>query len=160
MTLALTTHSPDETAAVGEQLGRLLRPGDVLLLQGPLGAGKTRLTQGLVRGAGARGPVTSPTFVLVNEYRGPLTVYHVDLYRIEKERDVESLGLEEYFAAGGATVVEWPERAWDALPDEHLLVVFDYAGDEDRSLAFTARGGRYDEVVAGLTAALGRQAGA
>lgn len=149
-TLTLTTHSPEDTAALGERLGRLLRANDVLLLQGPLGAGKTRLTQGLVRGVGGRGPVTSPTFVLVNEYRGPLTVYHVDLYRLERATDVDSLGLDEYFEAGGVTVVEWPERAWNALPDEYLLVQLDHTGDADRSAIFTPHGPRYEALVAGL----------
>ncbi len=148
------THSPDETAALGETLGALLQAGDVLLLQGPLGAGKTRLTQGLVRGAGGRAPVTSPTFVLVNVYPGPLTVNHVDLYRIDRPQDADSLGLDDYFDSDGVTVVEWPERAPAWLPPGHLLVVLDYAGDSDRAVAFHPAGARYERLVAELAARL------
>ncbi len=155
MSLAVVTHSADETAALGETLGALLRAGDVLLLQGPLGAGKTRLTQGLVRGAGGRAPVTSPTFVLVNVYPGPLTVNHVDLYRIDRPADADSLGLDDYFDGDGVTVVEWPDRAPAVLPPDHLLVLLDYAGDSDRSGAFHPSGARYQRLLDELAPRLG-----
>lgn len=151
----MTTHNPDETAEVGAALGRLLQPGDVVLLQGDLGAGKTRLTQGLARGAGSPDPVTSPTFVLVNEYRGPFRIVHVDLYRIERALDADSLGLDEYLEGDGVTVVEWPEQAPHALPADHLLIAFDHAGEFDRTLTITGFGDRYRALALALASALG-----
>lgn len=155
MSFTITSHSPDQTAAIGEALGRLLRPGDVVLLQGDLGAGKTRLTQGLAAGAGSADPVTSPTFVLVNQYRGPLRIYHVDLYRIERAIDAESLGLDEYLEGDGVTVVEWPEQAPDALPAEHLYIALAHAGETDRTLTVTGYGVRYLALAVALASALG-----
>ncbi|MSQ10096.1 MAG: tRNA (adenosine(37)-N6)-threonylcarbamoyltransferase complex ATPase subunit type 1 TsaE [Dehalococcoidia bacterium] len=154
MSFTITSHSPDETAEAGAALGRLLQPGDVVLLQGDLGAGKTRLTQGLARAAGSPDPVTSPTFVLVNEYHGPLRIVHVDLYRIERAVDADSLGLDEYLEGEGVTVVEWPEQAPDALPADHLLIAFDHAGAFDRTLTITGFGDRYRALAQTLAAAL------
>ncbi|MBI4497336.1 MAG: tRNA (adenosine(37)-N6)-threonylcarbamoyltransferase complex ATPase subunit type 1 TsaE [Chloroflexi bacterium] len=157
MTLTLETSSPEQTAAVGIALGRLVQPGDVLLLQGPLGAGKTQLTQGLAQGVGIPEEVTSPTFILVNEYRtGRLPLYHVDLYRIERVEEATDLGLDEYFFGPGVTVVEWADRAPAAMPDEHLLVELRYvSGQEtDRRLRLTPRGERYEQLLAALKAAI------
>jgi len=155
MTFTITSHSPDATAAIGAALGRLLHPGDVILLQGQLGAGKTRLTQGLVQGAGSPDPVTSPTFVMVNEYRGPLRVYHVDLYRIERAIDADSLGLDEYLEGEDVTVVEWPEQAPDVLPPDHLHIALAHAGESDRTLIIAGHGARYLTLARELAAALG-----
>ena len=147
----MISQSPAETHRIGEAVGRLLRAGDVLLLQGPLGAGKTALTQGIAQGMGVTAAVTSPTFVLVNQYPGPLTLYHIDLYRIEGSPEAEDLGLDDYFFGAGVTVVEWPERAPSAMPPERLLVRLDHAGDTAREIRFEASGGRYDDLLDGLT---------
>lgn len=147
MTLQLSTHKADETLALGAALGRLLTAGDCLLLQGPLGAGKTRLTQGIAQGMGLTAAVTSPTFVLVNEYRGPVPLYHIDLYRIETTAEADDLGLDEYFYGDGVSVVEWPERAPGALPPEHLLIRLDYTGEDERSIELVSAGPRYDRLL-------------
>jgi tRNA threonylcarbamoyladenosine biosynthesis protein TsaE len=106
----ITTHSELETTAYGERLGAALRPGSTLLLFGDLGAGKTTLVRGIAKGVGVDpDEVSSPTFVLINEYRGRLTLHHVDLYRIEGAA-VDDLGLEELSESGGVVVIEWADR--------------------------------------------------
>ena len=107
----LISHSPEETAALGEAWGREAKPGWVLGLSGDLGAGKTQLVKGLARGLGVPGRVHSPTFALVNEYAGGrLPLFHLDLYRLETQAQIAGAGLEEYLRPSGVTVVEWVER--------------------------------------------------
>ena len=144
--LVLHSRTPAETRRIGARLGRLLQPGDVLLLQGELGAGKTMLTQGIGQGLRVREPVKSSTFVLMNEYHGRLTLYHADLYRLNDPSEVADLALEEG-AAPGALAVEWPERAWQELPSEHLLVRIEEAGAKERALTLIARGKRHAELL-------------
>jgi tRNA threonylcarbamoyladenosine biosynthesis protein TsaE len=144
--LALRSGSPAETRRIGARLGRLLQAGDVLLLQGELGAGKTMLAQGIGHGLKVREPVKSSSFVLMNEYRGRLTVYHADLYRLNDPLEVADLALEEV-AAPGVLIVEWPERAWEELPAEHLLV-----RERGRQLTLLPRGERYETLLRGLDA--------
>lgn len=147
--LVLATTSPEETDALGARLGARLRPGDVVLLRGPLGAGKTALTRGVARGAGSSDLVNSPTFVLVNEYEGPLKLYHVDLYRLDDPNEVLALELDGY-ALDGALVVEWPERGDGVLPDEHLLVRIEHAGGDRRDIVISAAGQRPNELLDAL----------
>ncbi len=146
--LVFTSRSPAATRRIGARLGRRLRPGDVLLLQGELGTGKTCLTQGIGRGLAVTDAVKSSSFVLVNEYRGRLKLYHADLYRLEDPQEVADLALEEN-AADGVLVVEWPERAWSELPPEHLLVLIEWVDNEPsrRRLTLVPHGGRYEELV-------------
>ena len=123
----------------------------MLLFQGELGSGKTVLAQGVGEGLAVREPVKSSSFVLVNEYHGRLTVQHADLFRLEEAAQVFDLGLEE-IAAPGVLIVEWPERAWDELPPEHLLVkiVENGPGAESgagRTLTLEARGSRFEELI-------------
>ena len=144
--------SPDAstTTAIGIALGQLLRGGDLVLLSGNLGAGKTTLTQGIAAGMGIDDYVTSPTFTLVNEYRQRdrrrPTLCHVDLYRIEGTAEASDLGLDEYLEAG-VVVVEWAERALAALPAEHLLVRIAVLADDSRRIEFIGRGGRYAQMA-------------
>ena len=147
----LTLHSrgPAETRRIGARLGRLLQPGDVLLLQGELGSGKTVLAQGIGQGLAVREPVKSSSFVLLNEYHGRLTLYHADLYRLNDPSEVAELALEEV-AAPGVLAVEWPERAWDELPPEHLLVRIEEEDGRGRRLMIVARGERYEEIARAL----------
>ena len=107
-----TLPSPEEAVAFGRALGKLLRAGDVVALTGDLGAGKTTITQGIARGleVDERYYITSPTFTLINEYPGRVTLYHLDLYRLSSGADMEGLGLEEYLEAGGVAVIEWADR--------------------------------------------------
>lgn len=138
--ISIVTRSAAETQAWGERLGRLLRPGDVVLLHGDLGAGKTTLTQGIALGLGIAGPVQSPTFTLVNEYESDETpLVHLDLYRLDGQDDLDSIGYDDLVALPDAVVVvEWPERAGDDLPESYLLVQFEQTGPDERTLTIRA----------------------
>jgi tRNA threonylcarbamoyladenosine biosynthesis protein TsaE len=129
----LVTHSPDETFAVAEQLGRTLKAGDFVLLHGDLGAGKTVFVRGLAAGLGADADaVTSPTFVLIQMYQGAIPLVHVDLYRLESGAAVDDLGLEE-LGEGAVVAVEWAERMSRA-PEGSLTVDLKDAGGNDRQI--------------------------
>lgn len=141
----LRSRGPAETRRIGARLGRLLEAGDVLLLQGELGSGKTVFAQGIGEGLGVREPVKSSSFVLLNEYHGRLTFYHADLYRLTDPAEVTDLALEEV-AAPGVLAVEWPERAWEELPPEHLLVRIEEEVP-GRTLTFVPHGERYEALV-------------
>jgi tRNA threonylcarbamoyladenosine biosynthesis protein TsaE len=134
MTREIETTQPEETQAAGEALGRRLAAGAVVALTGELGAGKTCFIQGLVRGLGVSTPATSPTFVLVNEYRGRLAVHHVDLYRLDTLAEMADLGLDELFAGHGVTVVEWADKLGPLLPPDAVRVHIDGVGDERRRI--------------------------
>ena len=143
------TSTPGETRRLGERIGRMLRAGDVVLLSGDLGAGKTVLAQGIGRGMGVVDPIKSSSFVIMNEYEGaPLRLYHADLYRLEEPEQVAELALEE-LAAAGVLVVEWPERALDELPPERLHLHLDYDGARGRVIIARADGDRYEAIVGG-----------
>ncbi len=163
--LELETASPDETAGLGEALGRELRPGDAVALAGELGAGKTVLVRGVARGVGGRAEdVRSPTFFLMTRYAGGrLPLVHVDAYRLSGPAELVDLGVAEVFAPEGATLVEWAPRVLAALPRERLEVELAHAGSADdperRRIRFTARGARYEALLGRLSAALGRPGG-
>ena len=145
----LVSNGPEETRAIGERLGALLQAGDVVLLQGELGAGKTTFVQGIARGLGFDGSVSSKSFVLLGEYAGRVKLYHADLYRLEDPEQAFDLALDEV-SADGALVVEWPERAMDTLADEHLLVRFAVRDETGRVLLFEPRGERATEIAGKL----------
>jgi tRNA threonylcarbamoyladenosine biosynthesis protein TsaE len=128
------TASPGDTAAAGERLGATLAAGDVVALTGELGAGKTCFVQGLARGLGVQTHPTSPTFVLINEYRGRVPVHHVDAYRTGRASELIDLGLLELFDGDGVTVVEWAERAALLLPERAIRVHIEGVGDEPRTI--------------------------
>jgi len=128
------------TERLGEELASGLRAGDVLVLTGPLGAGKTRLVAGLARGLGASGRVRSPSFTLLNEYRGRLPLHHLDLYRLEGP-EAEALGLEE-LVEDGVLVAEWGERLPAWLRADALCLDFEVLGEEERALVATCAGPR------------------
>ncbi|MBU0490814.1 MAG: tRNA (adenosine(37)-N6)-threonylcarbamoyltransferase complex ATPase subunit type 1 TsaE [Chloroflexi bacterium] len=139
------------TRRVGVHLGHLARPGDVFLLAGELGAGKTHLTQGIAQGLGITQWVTSPSFALINEYpNGRLTLYHIDLYRLESAAEAWGLGLDEYLYGPGVSVIEWPEVALDLLPPEHLWIDLAIISDTRREIQMRPTGPRYRELVAEL----------
>jgi tRNA threonylcarbamoyladenosine biosynthesis protein TsaE len=145
--------SPDETAAIGERLGALLEAGDVVLLDGPLGAGKTALTQGIARGVGVppERRVASPTFTIVNEHPGRVPLYHLDLYRIEDPGELVEVGVEDALGGRGVAVVEWAERLGpDFTPRERLDIVIDIISAEARRLRFRPVGARAAAVVEAL----------
>lgn len=152
--LELQTHSPEETERLGERIGALLRPGDVLCLSGDLGAGKTCLTRGLARGWGSSQQPTSPTFTLVNEYRRATDAqrfYHMDCYRLSGAVEARTTALDDILDAPGVLVIEWPERIAAALPDERLWIEIRDLGDSERAFRLVAAGERAAAILASLS---------
>jgi|Deesub1362A_J573_1020465.scaffolds.fasta_scaffold00069_114 tRNA threonylcarbamoyladenosine biosynthesis protein TsaE len=145
--LLFKTKSAEQTRQLGERLGRLVGPGDVLCAYGDLGTGKTALAQGVARGLGVTEKVTSPTFILIQEYQGRPPFYHFDAYRLEGTEDFALLGYEEYFDGAGVVFVEWADRVKRFLPDERLDIYLEYDGENGRLLAFKPRGDRYRALV-------------
>lgn len=145
------SHSPKNTAELAERLGRAVERGAILLLEGELGAGKTTFVQGLARGMGLTDYVRSPSFVLVHEYRnGPLPLFHADFFRLSGAEEALDLGLEDV-AAPGVLVIEWPERAEEALPEEALRVrIVVGTAMDDRHLTFSAKGERAERELDAL----------
>ena len=143
------SHSPEETRRLAARLAEALAPGDVILLMGDLGAGKTCFVQGLARGLGIpEGEVSSPTFILIQEYPGGrLPLYHVDLYRLQPEEALEDLGLEEFLEAGGVTVVEWGDRLAGYFPEPRLEVYLLWRAPEVREITLVPRGERWQGVL-------------
>lgn len=126
--ITIHTHTAEETRRVGRIIGEAAAPGDIYLLTGSLGAGKTCLTQGIAAGLGVAGYARSPTFVLVTRYRGRLTIHHADLYRIDHEAEAWDLGLEDIMSAGeDVLIVEWADRAAGIFPEHALWIDLDYA---------------------------------
>ncbi|HLF27064.1 MAG TPA: tRNA (adenosine(37)-N6)-threonylcarbamoyltransferase complex ATPase subunit type 1 TsaE [Anaerolineae bacterium] len=137
-----TSGSPAQTARIGERLGALLQPGDIVCLQGALGAGKTCLAQGVGKGWGAVDDVTSPTFTLIHELRRATdgaVLYHIDLYRVESEDEARYLGLSDLFDGDAVCLIEWPERAPNLAPEECLRIQFTLLGETRRRLTFSAK---------------------
>lgn len=148
--MSIESKSPDETRALGERLGRALHAGDVLLLSGELGAGKTLFVQGLARGLGFEGPVSSKSFVIMGEYAGREKLYHADLYRLDDPEQVQDLALNE-MTSDGVLAVEWPERAGGVLPDDAALHLrFEVTGEDTRRLHIEPRGERATTLAAAL----------
>ncbi len=148
--LEIISRSPEQTQELGLRLGELAQPGDVLLMIGNLGAGKTCLTQGIARGLGIAGYASSPSFVLVREYHGRLPLYHIDLYRLEQVAEVADLGIDEYLYGKGLTVVEWADRALNLMPPQHLLIQIVPLSLRRRKLYLEPRGQRYEEMIKSL----------
>jgi tRNA threonylcarbamoyladenosine biosynthesis protein TsaE len=145
--LELISQSPEQTQELGRRLGKIARAGDVILLVGKLGAGKTCLTQGIAWGLGIKEYAASPSFVLVRELYGRLPLYHVDFYRLQNLEEIAELGLDEYFYGKGVSVVEWAEKALELLPPENLLIEMEYISDNERRLKLKASGRRYREII-------------
>ncbi len=140
------TNSPTQTEVLAQALAGRLIPGAVLALWGGLGAGKTAFVRGLARGLGVSGRVNSPTFTLLHEHPGPLPLYHFDLYRLEAG-GADELGLEDYLFGAGVCAIEWPGNAGDLLPADRLDVTIDGAGEEPRTITFTALGPRHQRIL-------------
>jgi tRNA threonylcarbamoyladenosine biosynthesis protein TsaE len=146
----LLSESPEETQKLGIGLGRLAQPGDLFMLVGELGAGKTCLTQGIAWGLDIAGYATSPTFVMINQYRGRLPLYHIDLYRLDSIEEVVDLGLDDYLYGNGVCVVEWADKAMNVLSPEHLLIEINYVSDTVRNLTLNPSGHRYITMLSQL----------
>ncbi|MCH8061033.1 MAG: tRNA (adenosine(37)-N6)-threonylcarbamoyltransferase complex ATPase subunit type 1 TsaE [Chloroflexi bacterium] len=152
--MELVSHSPERTQALGRALGENARPGDVLLLVGGLGSGKTCLTQGVLWGLGSDEFARSPTFVLVAQYEARHTLYHMDLYRLETFEEVVDLGLDEMLFGDGVSVVEWADKGAGAFPEIHLLIRLEYVDEETRRISLRPSGSRYEELVQAIKPAL------
>ena len=138
------------TRDLGSVLGGLAEPGDIILMQGALGAGKTCLAQGIAVGLGIDEYVVSPTFVIVREYQGRLPLYHMDFYRLRDIAEIAESGLDDYFRGCGVSVVEWAEKGLDLLPREHLMIRMEFVSSARRKLLFGASGSRYQEMLSRL----------
>ena len=137
----MITHSPAETRALGARLARLLLPGDVLVLEGDLGAGKSEFTRGIARGLGIEGPVASPSFTILNVYdEGRIPLYHFDWYRLSGEDELYDMGLDEYLGGDGIAVVEWPSRCPEAVPEDHLLIRIIPVDETSREITMAPKG--------------------
>ena len=133
--MQITTHSADETQALGQKLASRLAPGDVIAYFGDLGAGKTAFTRGLAQGLGITAPVTSPTYTIVNEYlSGRIPLFHFDMYRLSSSDELFDIGWEDYLSRGGVCAVEWSENVIDALPEDTVWVRIAREGDTARSI--------------------------
>ena len=148
--LELVSHSPEETQNLGRRIGELALPGDVFLLAGDLGAGKTCLTQGIAWGLDIREYALSPSFVIIRELYGRLPLYHIDLYRLDRIEESMELGLDEYLYGRGVSVVEWAEKALSLMPAERMMIKLSYLSDTGRNLQLEPAGQRYTELMSEL----------
>jgi tRNA threonylcarbamoyladenosine biosynthesis protein TsaE len=130
----IISNSPEETFSLAEELGRKISDYSVIALYGDLGAGKTIFTKGLARGLGIDEDITSPTFSLMESYEGDKPLYHFDLYRIENLNEFENLRFEEYWESKGVSVIEWPEKAGDLLPENRINVFIEYINESMREI--------------------------
>jgi tRNA threonylcarbamoyladenosine biosynthesis protein TsaE len=145
--LDIVSHSLAQTHRLGARLGELLQGGDLVLLDGDLGTGKTALTQGVAEGLEIHQVVSSPTFTLLKEYEGRLPLYHFDLYRLDEPDEILELGFEEYFYGSGVCVVEWANKAEDIWPQEQLRIQLKMVSDTKRGLLLTGVGAHYGDLL-------------
>lgn len=147
-TLDFSSRSPDQTRRLGMRLGGALQAGDVIALQGDLGAGKTTFVQGVALGWGSLDPVSSPTFILVNVYRrgDDAQLFHMDAYRLDSTPEAEELDLDTMLAQG-TLLIEWPDRIDGLVPSERLWIGFEHIDEKERALKFKSTGKRYDELL-------------
>jgi tRNA threonylcarbamoyladenosine biosynthesis protein TsaE len=150
--VTVISRNPEDTFFIGRIIGESLSAGDIVALSGDLGTGKTYLTKGIARGLGVseQYQITSPTFTLINEYPGRLTLYHFDLYRLESFLDMINLGYEEYLFGKGVSVIEWAEKASDILPDETIFVSLTYLDENRRKMVISGN----DEGMLNISNAL------
>lgn len=138
----------EDTKMFGINFGKALKPGDIVCLNGDLGAGKTTLTKSIGLGLGVEDYITSPTFALINEYRGKFPVYHFDIYRLEHIEEIDDLGFDEYIYGKGVSIIEWADRIEKALPQERITIDIEKGkGEEERILNISGFGKRYREII-------------
>lgn len=146
--LKIELNGLEETKEFGIKIGQLLKPGDILCLNGDLGAGKTTLTKSIGLGLGVEDYITSPTFALINEYDGRIPVYHFDVYRLENVEDLYDLGFDEYFYGHGVSIIEWADKIEKLIPKERIVLDIEKGIDLDsRIINITGYGSRYLEVL-------------
>jgi len=140
--MMIITHSAEETRALGKRLAAHLQAGDIVLLQGDLGAGKSELARGVARGLGILGPVPSPSFTILNAYdEGSIPLYHFDWYRLESAQEIYEMGMEEQLGGDGIALIEWSERAQECLPPRLLEIVIHTKDESTREITIIAHGG-------------------
>jgi tRNA threonylcarbamoyladenosine biosynthesis protein TsaE len=150
--LTFHTITPEETEELGFQIGTQLQTGDCLCLTGTLGAGKTLLAQGIARGLGVAEPVTSPTFTVLQVYQGRLPVYHYDLYRLRRAEELFDIGFDEFSGPGGVTLIEWPDKFPESMPEESLWIELSPGSDgQTREITLTPHGSRYQVLLKELS---------
>lgn len=150
MRIEVSSHSDHETKVLGERIGRLLEVGDVVCLYGELGSGKTTLTKGLAKGLGVQSEddVRSPSFVLIHRYQGRVSVYHVDLFRLDVPGSLDDVGVRDLLGGDGVVIVEWAERLGDLLPRERLDMTLQYGDEVDtRQITLHPQGARYTRLL-------------
>ncbi len=140
--IGITTKDHKETTELGRKIGARLVSGDILLLTGQLGAGKTTLIQGIAEGAGVADFVSSPSFIIVNEYAGRVPLFHADLYRLQFEDEVEDLAMGEYFKEDGIVVVEWAEKLAASAPDKYISINMEWLSENERKIVIDEVGGQ------------------
>jgi tRNA threonylcarbamoyladenosine biosynthesis protein TsaE len=145
--LKLVTHSTEQTQKLGISIGKLAEPGDIFLLIGELGAGKTCLTQGIAWGLDIQEYTLSPSFVIMRELHGRLPLYHMDFYRLDNIAEISDLGLDDYLYGKGVCVIEWANKGLAVLPEDHLLIKIDYLSDNERSFVIEPKGERYVRML-------------
>ncbi len=150
MEISLISSSPESTQEIGKRIGAKIQPGDVLLLMGDLGAGKTTITQGILWGLGGTEHARSPTFVLVNEYPARLTLYHMDLYRLNSIDEIEDLGLDDYLYGDDVCVVEWADKATGYFPVNHAIVRLEAIDSQTRRITISSESVDLDRLVMAL----------
>jgi tRNA threonylcarbamoyladenosine biosynthesis protein TsaE len=150
--LDFISHSPAQTIRIGQRLGELLHQGDVVLLSGDFGTGKTHLIKGIAQGLGSNDLVTSPSFVLVNEYHAQrqsvsFPIYHADLYRLDQPAEVQGIGIDDLMQGHGVTLIEWAEHGGGYLPHEHLAIHLRHLSETKRVLRFVPHGQHYLDLM-------------
>ncbi len=154
--VALKLASLERTVRLGQKLGELALPGDVITLAGGLGTGKTTLTQAIGNGLGVPPHyyITSPTFSLLHEYPGRITLYHMDLYRLADEEEIAALGFEDYIYSDGVTVIEWPDRLGSLLPEVRLQIELSFLSEKSREARLTCHGEIWEERLPSILEAV------
>lgn len=146
--LEIILKSLKETEEFGIKLGSLLKKGDILCLNGDLGAGKTTMTKSIGLGLGVEEYITSPTFALINQYSGRLPLYHFDVYRLENAHELYDLGFDDYFYGNGVCIIEWADKIEKMIPKERMVIDIEKGkSDDERILKFSGYGGRFQELV-------------
>ncbi len=159
--VTLVLDNPGQTERLGRRIGAVCEAGDVLLLAGELGAGKTTMAGGIARGLGVpdQYPVTSPSFALLHEYPGRVPFYHMDCYRLTGEEDIEAAGLAEYLEGAGVCAIEWPDRLGGLRPESCLEIRIGSSGGEGRTVTLTAHGRSWRQRLPQLAATAGSASG-
>lgn len=155
--MTVYTGSPQETRNLGRLLGSLASGGEVYLLTGNLGTGKTHLVQGIGFGLGVKEYACSPSFMIAREYHGRLMLYHLDLYRLDRIEEIVDIGVEQYFNNNSVCAIEWAEKGSGVLPAENLSIELEDLGSDKRRITFISHGERYSELIRRLRESLGHK---